>query len=764
MTDRLRLLALAFLAGTAAPALAADPAPTLAEDPAPEVANAAQADGGQPTADADTSDQEIVVTGEKVDRSLQDTLTSVRVFTSEDIERGNLIDLFDALERTANVTSTFQKSGFTIRGIANDNVTGVGTGDLATIYLDGSPLPRTALNGPLDLWDVAQVEVLRGPQSTLQGRNALAGAVIIHTADPTYEWTGRGRIILTDEDEERRFGLALGGPIVDGQLAFRVAGEHGRADGLITNVTRDDDRAGFHDGDNIRGKLLFTPTALPGLRVVASYLHDRHSNGVSYSFDDTPDAWRHRITAGNRPTIDRTKTDLWTLDASYDLGHALTLSSVTTYARVRPSTVYDGDDTAEDSAYGSFSQDQRTLTQELRLSLASGPVTGLIGAYYSHLDNKHDLSNSVFSLSPVDDLGLPAEIAGIYPDRLYIDTSQFYPQTVRTLAVFGDGAWQVAPRLTLRAGFRYDDERQVRANNNIVSLVTPLPNPEDFGDFADTIAFVNALIAEQVAAANASSPPARTSFGAFLPKAGITYDFNPDASLSFTVQRGYRSGGSGVNPGRGELYTYQPEYTWNYELALRTEWLDHRLSLNANAFYIDWKQQQVNVQLSGNIYDYQTINAGSSRVWGFELESRFRASRALSAYASLGYANTRFKDFISTVGTLADYSGREFPSAPRLTLAAGATWQSPRGWFANLNASYRSSAFSRIDPQDLRDLRRHLIANARIGWQNDHVGAFLTATNIFNTHYFDYSYLNGDHQESLFGEPRILGVTLEGRF
>ncbi|TAJ68984.1 MAG: TonB-dependent receptor [Phenylobacterium sp.] len=705
---------------------------------------------------------ELVVTGEKTDRSIQDTPTSVAVVTGKEIAEQNLVDVYDLINRTANLNSIFGKQGFTIRGIANSNVTGVGTGDLATVYLDGSPLPRAAVNGgPLDLWDLAQVEILRGPQSTLQGRNALAGAIVLKTADPTYEWTGKARAILTDQDEQRRFAAAIGGPIVADQLAFRLAAERSRADGLIENPNRNDDRAGFRDSDAVRAKLLFTPTDLPGLRVVAAYLHDEHSNGSTYSFTDTPDSWKNRTVLGDRATVDKVRSDIGTLDVGYRLSPHLTLAAVTTYSQIRASTVYDGDNLPIDSAYGDFTQDQKTFSEELRLNFERGPFKGLVGGYYSHLDNKHDRSHSVFKLSPVDDLGLPAAISGFYPAALTIDTSQFYPQTVETAAIFGDATWQVAPRIKLHGGFRYDYEHQVRANENTVVLATPLPNPADFGALGPTVAAVNALINAQLLAANSSSPPAKTTYKAFLPKVGVTFEVTDDASLSATVQRGYRSGGSGVNPGRGGLYAYDPEYTWNYELALRSLWLDRRLSLNANAFYVDWKDQQVNVQLSSNVYDYETRNAGSSRIYGFEVESRFQATAEISAYASLGYANTRFKEFMVTGATVADLSGNEFANAPRVTFAAGGTWKSEAGWFVNLNASHRSAAYQAVLDQSRRELKARTLVNAKAGWRNDRYGAYLTAANIFNTHHFDYQYLNGGRRQALLGEPRLVGLTLE---
>jgi len=723
-------------------------------------ARAAEAEATAPE-DQQTALDEIIVTGEKASRTLQNTPSSVRVVTAEEIDIENLISVYDVIDRTANLTSTLGESGFTIRGIANTNVTGQGTGDLATVYLDGSPLPRSAMSGPLDLWDLAQVEVLRGPQSTLQGRNALAGAIILKTNDPTYDWTGNARVIVTNKIDERRYAGAIGGPIVPGQIAFRLAAEHSEQDGVIRNLTTGDDDYGFKKGDNIRGKLLFTPEALPGLRVVASWMHDKHRNGATYAFSDVSDAWSHRTLEGNRDTIDHAKSDIATIDASYDITEALALSSVTTWSRIRTTTEYDGDNLAEDNAYGGLGQDQKTVTQEVRLNLTTDRLTALLGGYYSRLDNKKDRSSSVFSLG-LDDLGLPVDLNAFYPGRLYIDTFQAYPQVVRNLAVFGDATWEVVPRLKLRAGFRWDEEKQTRANNNNVTLLTPLPDPALYGPFGPTIAYVNAQILGLVSAANASSPPVKTNFHAFLPKGGVTYELNDDVSLSATVQRGYRSGGSGVNPGRGELYTYKPEFTWNYELAFRSLWLNRKLSFNANAFYIDWSDQQVIFYPPPReTYNYYTRNAGTSRVYGFEAEVRYQPDRSLTFYGSVGHSNTKFTDFVIAA---TDYGGNEFPNAPRWTAALGGTWQAQQGWFVNLNANWRSAAYQDIDDQDRRQLKAHMIANAKVGWRGEAFGAYVAATNIFDKHYFNYKYMNGSREQALYGEPRVLGVMLEARF
>lgn len=714
--------------------------------------------------DSGAQGEDIVVTGEKTHRPLQETITSVRVVTARDMERENLLSVYDVIARTANVSASARNSGFSIRGIANDNVTGVGTGDLATIYLDGSPIPREALAGPLDLWDLAQVEILRGPQSTLQGRNALAGSIILRTTDPTYYWSGKARVVVTDAIDERRFAAAIGGPLIADQVAFRLSGEHSRTDGATYNPTLDDHRVNRRDGDNIRAKLLVTPAALPGLRIVGTYFYDRHENGENYSFSDYPGSWDNRIILSNRRAAKHYHSNIGTVQAQYAMAPGLALTSITTLARIRTSSVYDGDNLAVDQAYGSLSKDQKTFTQETRLNINSGKLNALIGTYYSRFGNKQDRAASIFSLSPVDDLGLPPRVSAIYPAQLFVDTSQFYPQVIKTMALFGDATWEAAPRLKLRAGFRWDQEKQSRANNNRVILITPLPDPAAFAGvgLSNTVTAINSLINGYIAAANSVSPAAKTTFRAFLPKGGVTYDLSDAASISATVQRGYRSGGSGVNPGKGAIFTYKPEFTWNYEVALRSLWLDRKLSLNANGFYIDWTDQQILFHPSPyQTYNYLTINAGSSRVYGFELESRYQPVSAVSLYGSLGYTNTKFRKFVTDT---ADYSGNAFPNAPHWTFAAGGTWEAKQGWFVNLNANYHAAAYQMIDHSKGHELKAHLLANAKVGWQNAHFGTYLTATNIFDQHYWDFRIINGTREQAIYGTPRTLGMTLEAHF
>ncbi|MGB6230968.1 MAG: TonB-dependent receptor [Litorimonas sp.] len=729
---------------------------------------------------------EVIVTGQKISRSLQDTPDSVAVVTSIDIEEQNILDLGDVIERTANL-GVSNGSRFTIRGIDSLNVSGAGLGDLATIYVDGSALPREAtLGGTLDVWDLEQIEIFRGPQSTLQGRNSLAGAVIISTADPSYDWTGRVRAIAGTGNDERRIGGAVGGPILDDQIAFRVAAEYAQRDGFIENPTR-----GTNQDESeslmVRGKLLIEPNALPDLSVLLSYTRDEREIGDEIIDLSVPDPFETRQAFSNRPIGDDIATDIATAKIDYDLSDTLSLTSITAFNSVDRTFLSDGDRLPVDSEFGENSSVTDTFTQELRLEYQGDRLTGLIGAYYSDIRTTDAVFDSTLNLDLVNDLGLiqvlqgqgldlatAQFIAGFYTEPVQINAVLENPNEIETYAIFADASFELTDRVTLYGGFRYDTEKQEISTGNVVTRLSTLPDPAGFpATLAPVIGLVNGFVDGQVQQANAEPATARSpDFNAFLPKIGIGYAFDDLRSLTFTAQRGYRSGGVGVNTARAQSFEFDQEFIWNYELALRSQWLDQRLTLNANAFYIDWTDQQVRVQLSDNVFDQETQNAGASRVFGFEIESDLRVTDALGVYGSIGYADTQFEEFIvQASGQTLDLSGNAFFLAPEWTLAGGFTWRPEGGWVVNGNANYASASFTRADrPQTERNIPDRVLVNARAGWENDTYGVYLTASNLLDEDYvlteFTIDPLQNDFTAEFaeIGNPRAFALQLEARF
>lgn len=754
--------------------LCATATPTFAEAPAAPVVSAADA----PVAEAVDSN-EIVVTGEKSKRTLQDTPASVAVTTKEIITQQNIISVYDLLDRTPNLAVNADRSSFTIRGIDAFRVVGGGDGALASVYIDGAVLPEPALAmGPLDLYDIAQVEVFRGPQSTVQGRNALAGAVIVRTTDPGYDWSGTVRLQMSDADGQRRGAAALGGPIIDDQLAFRIAGEVARSDGFSRNVTLNTD-ADRRASETIRGKLLVTPNALPGLRIVGTYLHDRHQRGEQYIELDAPYSPNDRIVTSDTPFVTTVKSDIATLELGYQLAHGLSLNAVTNYSDIRSRNRYDTDRSATPGQIGTVSDPDKTFQQELRLNVDRGWVSGVIGVYYLRDDNRDYYFTATQDLQ-LRRLGIDRQllalglnqptvdaVLNLYGGAVPIQNSLSQPRLTKNYAGFTDLTFPIVGGLKLRAGLRYDHESQLRGATQTVVITKALPDPAAVGALGPVVTQLNALLRATAAAANSVDPLQTVTYQAWLPKLGLTYDFGRDLSLSATAQRGYRAGGAGLNQQRAQAYTYDPEYTWNYELALRSQWFDRRLTLNANAYYIDWRDQQVSVQLTpGSAYDTQVVNAGKSQLYGFELELSGRPTRALNLYAGLGYAHSKFEKFNITVGTLNQGAeGNAFAVAPNWTVTGGATWQHPSGLFANLNANFRDAYYQSTTLQPFKDIAGRTQVNAKLGWQGKHFGAYVIASNIFNDVKPTSTFTDTDGRvRGIIAPPRVLGLSFEGRF
>jgi iron complex outermembrane recepter protein len=722
---------------------------------------------------------ELVVTGEKTERPLQETVTSVAVATAQRLEAENIQTFFDLAGRTANVSLTYGPSGFSIRGIDNLSPSGGGSGGLATVYLDGAPLPDRGLgNGPLDTWDVGQIEILRGPQSTLQGRNALAGAVAITTVDPTWDWSFRARARVTDENEHA-FAVAGGGPIVADQVAFRIAAEARESDGFIYNTTRHELENDL-SAETVRAKLLLTPAALPGLTARIGWLHDEREGGYlfSYARTDVPDPFDTRVSTGDYPNTSNSITDIVTAKADYDLSERLTLTGVASWTRVDNTSTFDGDAGPEPFAFGIQDELDETFTQEIRLAYRGERLEGLLGAYHSKRENDYAVVSRTRFTTPEPTLvaalranGVSAATAALAA-RLYVaalprvtvDFAGAGPLTVETYALFGDGRLQLTPKLSLLGGFRYDREENRNGGVQQAAFAGVYPNPGAFGALAPLIAGLNQAVGAFVAEANAEAAPESRTFEAFLPKLGAKYDLSDDASVSFVVQRGYRSGGSTVNLARSAVVPYDPEYTWNYELALRTAWPDQRLTFNANAFYIDWTDQQVTVNLGRGLYDFQTENAGKSHLYGFEMEAAWRPAEALDVYGSVGHTRTHFDDFTVATGLAdADLSGTEFRFAPRWTLAAGVNYRFADGFIANVNANYRSKAFAAAGAdQQLYAIKARTLVNARLGFEAEHWSASVFADNLFDETYVQYP--QPTMNRAILGDPRVIGAVLETRW
>ncbi|MEM6645125.1 MAG: TonB-dependent receptor [Bacteroidota bacterium] len=741
---------------------------------------------------------EVVVKSEKFVRNLQETQTSVNVVGAAELEAIPVRDWEDATRLVGNL-STSGNGVFTIRGIPNTGVGG-GSGPTAALYVDGVQQGRFGTFRTIrGAWDLEAVEVFRGPQSTLSGRNSLAGAVYLRSAAPSFEWGGAARVRGGSQDAiEGAFMVT--GPLIDDQLAFRVSGELGTQDEgfRYVNVSSDDpdfDRTTQVDQRNLKSRLLFTPKALPGFSLLASYTYafDRPGNPIvtaTAGTVDDPD-FSARENLGPIAFYDETYHHSSSMEASYEVSPALTLTSLTAYSAMDLGTDGLRFQATDPNLIIPSSQtsdiDETTFTQELRLNYETDRTRAVFGGYFGrfYTDRLNNDLGDIFALAEAplaDFFGGPVPPFGI----IYGATSVQETEAIN-LAAFGEINYEVVDGLTLTAGLRYDNE-DFESTLTVTDIGVTFESTPDFVVPFEPL--METLLLSEVGAADEA---VGTDFSAWLPKVGVKYDLTRDASVGVTVQRGYRAGGAFSVVGAG-LNSYDPEYTWNYEIALRSRWLGGRLLANANVFYTDWRDQQVTVPFADNPAFFETVNAGASTLYGGEIELRAVPTNGLTLYGSLGLTESEFDTFVrpervldrrdnSAVTIDRDLSGLQFPGAPNTTLAFGAILDRGTGPFLGLNINYTGENYTQVGtlPGD-----QAIVENASVPVENDErlragdywmfdgqVGYVLGvrgtelrltafARNVFDTLVTDRRFINiAGGIDANIREARVLGLSLD---
>lgn len=705
--------------------------------------------------------QEIVVTGEKFNRSLFETLTSVAVTTGEDIEDRDIQSLQDIIAQTPNVNQQNGGEGFTIRGVSSDSVTGAGTGPLATLYIDGAQISELGVAaGQLDLWDIAQVEIFRGAQSLIQGRNSLAGSIHIRSKDPIHGYEVKGRAQFSEYDSYN-LSAAVNVPVISDQVALRVGIDHKESDGFITNPNiGGDDYAGTRN-TLYRAKLLVEPASVPDLRAIltVSYSENRSGDDVV----DAADPFRREVYSNilGREDLDQF---IATLELDYQLGEAWHLTSVSSFNDADYSSFTDDDQSAAGGTNSRLSNnDIETFSQELRLRYNSDRLNGHFGFYYLHERQRGDSvftsGLSIPALLPPQFQAVGPFIAPFYPDPFLSDSTGREARDTDNYAAFFDFDFKVNDLITLHAGLRYDREEldndigsTLRFNSALPDVATVPSVPLAPGlTLQDVVGLINGLITESEEDRILVSD---TSYTAWLPKGGVTFNWNDNLSTSLVAQRGYRAGGAGVSTLSG-VFEYDPEYTWTYEAILRAKLFNGRAQFRANIFYTDWTDQQVLIE--ANPADFIITNAGKSEYYGFEAQLDAKLAKGLNAYFGLGYVKTEFLDFTSPQG---NFNGNEFSDAPGWSINAGATYRHASGLFAQANINYQDSSFNEVDNILVNDGRT--LVNAKIGYEGDNFTISAFARNLFNSHYITRNILRTNTVKV--GDPQIFGGEVSFRF
>ncbi|NQZ59354.1 MAG: TonB-dependent receptor [Lentisphaeraceae bacterium] len=686
--------------------------------------------------------EEVVILGEKMGRSAQETTSSVQVFSQDNIKKSSSQSGYDFLRKTANVQVANQNN-ITIRGIG---ATGE-AGDARAIntYVDGVILQGNAQRrGVLsNIWDIQQIEIYRGPQSTTQGRDSIGGAIRVKTNDPTYDWTGAMRLGVGEYDTLQQ-AIAFGGPIIDDTLAFRVAYDDQSTDGTISNTMADSDRSDRTYSRNFRAKLLWDATE--DLSFLLTYSNIQTLSGYPHVDAADPFARKQSDVAALFQGPRVLEMNSFSLEANYDIDENWFFTSHTTSSKqeyVTPSAITGP--LVQGLVSGTpqgvrelLEEHDRAITQEFRLNYTGDDLRALIGLYLSRTDTSG--KREVPGLAPVAG---PSAGHGVNTES----------RDVENMALFAELDYDVNDDWTLNLGARGVYEKVVSgiSNAEFKALENVLKGASLIGPTETIGTSVSDSQSEYV----------------FLPKIGLTYHAADNVDVSATVQRGYRAGGlstpanlfgtvSGTLP-------YDPEYSWNYELALRSHWFDSQLIVNANVFYMDYEDQQVNEMTeipNTNISLGTTVNAGKSHSYGAELELVYTPKQieGLQAYANLGLLKTEFDEYNTSSG---DFTGNEFGRSPEISAAAGVSYFHKSGLFGNIEARYNGEAFTSSENVYVNDA--HLIFDGKIGYTlDDKYTIYVYGQNIFDEKY----YTDSDASDGFVnvGLPQTFGAVLDIKF
>lgn len=686
---------------------------------ADEQAESVAADAAD-TAETSSTLDRVIVTASKLPRPALETYSSISVLTAEDLDAFGALDVRDALRLVPNAGYTPSErgnNGFTLRGINSEGVTGPAnvTRPLASLVLDGVTQSfEGARRGTRGIYDVEQIEVVRGPQSTLLGRNALAGALLINTRDPTFDPEGSARVTVGTLGL-REYAAAWGGPIGKADTAehaIRVSAQSFASDkGYDIRTPLLESRIDEDDYKSARAKWLYQPTesSLTAL-FTASWTHDRPAQtGVqgpgyfdrsitvplsSYEFRDA--------TVGN-----------YIADIKVDLRNDWELRSLTGFTRTDM-----GIETPAASALkrNEFRLD-KDLTQELRLQTdRDNGFSAIVGLFAADLRNDRD---SLVRLDP----------PGTTIQDLASETQ------LRNAAVFGELGIPLGDRFSATVGLRYEHE--------------------DYEvDFDDRRAGVRTLV--------------DTSYSAFLPKFELAWAVTEHQRLALTASRGYRGGYVERRVSNGEQNVIDPEYLRALELAWRSELLERRLFLSVNLYHYDWRDQQVSIVDPEDPFGVFTItsNAASSTSKGVEFELRWDIDAHWRVLFGTGLLDTEFDDFTSASG---DFSGFEFPEAPPMTNLLAVQWEGDAGWFAagdvRRTDSYYSTARMGNRDDALFDqflMNGYSVASIDAGYRTERWSARAFVRNVFDRDYLMGIAYNGN--EGFVGDERSYGVTFDVTF
>lgn len=675
---------------------------------------------------------EILVTAEFRPINLQNQAASVSVLTADTVAQLAAQHLEDVLNIAPNVnySSGASRSRFyQIRGIGERSQFQEPLNPSIGFVVDGIDFSGLGTMGTL--FDVDQVEVLRGPQGTLHGANALAGLINIRTGQPQDEAAMRVEASVAEYDSWS-IGIVGTGPLIDETLLFRLAVNSYRSDGFIENDHLNKDDTNKRDESTVRGKLRWLTSESSTLDITALYV-DVKNGYDAFSLDNT------RHTLSDQPGRDEQSSSALGLNWHSEARH-FDIEAAASYADTNTDYGYDEDWSFvgiapgwEYSSYDRYLRDRSSFSAEARLLsnqtslLFNNTTNWVLGAYY--LSDEEDLKRQYTYLQQ--------------------DFSSDYD--TETLAVFGQTDTRLSDNWGVTAGLRLEQRNTDYSDNNDVR-----------------------------------SSPDKSLWGG---KLVFEYNLSDDAMMYAGLSRGYRANGVNANilssmdstddpdilDELSSLQQYDEESLINYEAGIKASFAQNTLQARLALFYMDREDQQVKGSLvvpredgSTAFIDY-TSNAAQGNNYGSELEVEWLASEGVTLYANFGLLQTEFEKYINADG--ADLSGRDQAQAPAYQFALGGRFDFGKGFYGRLDLEGKDDYYL-SDRHDIKAPSYELI-HARVGYQAKNWSAALWVKNLSDEDVVVRgfgSFGNDPRKEYAlepyyqYGNPRVIGLSADYSF
>lgn len=652
-----------------------------------------------------STDIELTVTAQKRPENPQDVPLSVTVIPRQELEDAQIDSLLNIANRTPNFNFFPTSAGgtefsyYSLRGLNNQNF--LTAQDSVAFYIDDVPFDY---NGFLDLalTDLERVEVLRGPQSTLYGRNSAGGVVNIISREAIPE--PEGRIALGyGKYNGRELQFSLNDAVVEERLALRISGLYKAQDGFIKNLATGN-TIGERSRIAARAQLVWTPADEWKISF-NSYNAFVDDGNPTYNRGDAPEPFQVNLPVEG---FNKLSTNTQSLRINYN-GNGFRATSIT----ARRFTTQENIVPAETGVQYIDGIKSTLWTQELRLQSpeTSDRLQWLLGAYYESRD------------FIVDDA--QTEFLGFGRFRRTGDDSR------QTYALFGQVDYKLVEPLTVFAGLRY--ESSIAYSSSTYELVnsdgsfTPLRSP---------------FVGEKV------------SSDEFIPRFGFKYQFNPNVMGYGIIAKGYRPGGLNYRANSAATLKFGEEKTWSYEVGLKSSWWSDRLLANLSIFHNNVSDYQV-LQFDASGF-FGRVNNVDLEATGVELELTAKPTKGLDFIAAIGYIDSRYKNYLNTE-TGIDLSDNRVPLSPQFTYNLAAQYRSPGGIFAR--AELRGYGLTYFDDDNQIKQSPYAVFNARIGYEQPKYGVYLYANNLFDTRYITSGFLFPPPSGTVgFGDPFTFGV------